>query len=225
MRNILKNYPQPEGFRKLKKNFRNFQDRITASYRDKEFYDGSKNTGYGGYKYDGRWKNIADNCFDLYELQDNSSVLQINCDFGFLLHDIFERNNSINIVGTETSDYAIENSLKTIKDKIKKIEPVLLDFEENSFDLVIALGVVYTLNLSDAIKLLKKINSISKNNNSFITLATYNTEEEKELFEMWTLGGNLCLKKDEWHMLFNETGYKGDYLFIDSNYLKLKKDL
>ena len=204
MRNILKNYPQPEGYRKLKKNFRNFKDRIISSYRDKEFYNGSKNTGYGGYKYDGRWRLVAKNCIDLYGLKNSSSVLQINCDFGFLLHDIYQQNHSINVIGTETSDYAIENSLKTIKNKIKKKDPVSLNFQENSFDLVVALGVVYTLNLSDAIKLLKKITLISKNNNSFITLATYNTEEEKELFEMWTLGGNLCLKKEEWHMLFDE---------------------
>jgi len=53
-------------------------------------------------------------------------------------------------------------------------------------------------------------------------LASYKTNEEKYLFEKWTLGGNLCLKREEWKQIFREVGYKGDYLFIDSNYLNLK---
>ena len=42
MRNILYNYIQPKEPRFLKKNFRNFKDTIIASYRDKNFYNGSK---------------------------------------------------------------------------------------------------------------------------------------------------------------------------------------
>ena len=53
MKNILKDYPQPKTPRYLKKNFRSFKDTLIASYRDKEFYNGSRSTGYGGYKYDG----------------------------------------------------------------------------------------------------------------------------------------------------------------------------
>ncbi len=52
--------------------------------------------------------------------------------------------------------------------------------------------------------------------------SNYETKEEKDFFESWTLGGNLCLKREEWNILFDESGYKGDYLFIDSNYLNLK---
>ena len=77
-----------------------------------------------------------------------------------------------------------------------------------------------TLNLPDAILLLKNISHFSKN--SFVTLACYKTDEEKYLFEKWTLGGNLCLKREEWKQIFKEAGYRGDYLFIDSNYLNLK---
>ena len=93
---------------------------------------------------------------------------------------------------------------------------------KNYFDLVIGLGIVYTQTLPDALKLLKIISNISKNNNSFITLAAHETDEEKNLFNDWTLGGNLCLKRDEWQLMFEESDYKGEYLFIDSNYLSLE---
>ena len=223
MRNILKDYPQPNEPRYLDKNFRNFKDVVTASYRDHNFYNGSKSTGYGGYKYDGRWKQAAKNCKEMYNLKSHSKILQINCDFGFLLRDLKELDNTFEIYGTETSKYAINNSENLIKNDIKFIKPLDIDFPENYFDLVIAFGVVYTLTIPDAIQILKKIEYISKNSNSFITLASYSTSEEKDLFESWTLGGNLCLKRDEWMILFEETNFTGEYLFIDSNYLNLKK--
>ncbi len=220
MKNILKNYPQPSKPRYLKENFRTFKDTIIASYRDKDFYNGSKSTGYGGYKYDGRWKQIAINCKTEYRLKDYSKILQINCDFGFLLYDLKNLNKTYNIFGTESSRYAIKNAIPGLRNKIKYTKPIDINYKKNQFDLIICLGVVYTLTIPDSITLLKKISNFSKN--SFITLATYKTETEKKLFEKWTLGGNLCLKRNEWKLLFKEANYKGDYLFIDSNYLNLK---
>ena len=223
MRNILFNYPQPKEPRYLENNFRNFKDTLVASYRDREFYHGTKSTGYGGYKYDGRWKGVAKNCCEMYNLNNFSKILQINCDFGFLLNDLKELNNTFIVKGTESSNYAIKNSMASMNGAIKYRRPIDIDFPENYFDLVIAFGVVYTLTIPDAILLLKNISRISKNNKSFITLATYDIITEKELFESWTLGGNLCLKREDWKMIMQESDYKGDFLFIDSNYLNLKK--
>lgn len=220
MRNILKGYPQPKNPRYLKKNFRNFKDTLVASYRDKRFYNGSRSTGYGGYKYDGRWKKAAENCQTLYKLKNNSKILHINCDFGFLLNDLLDLNSSYKVFGTETSKYAISNTLPKVKKNISFTRPTDIEYKRKYFDLIIALGVVYTLTIPDAILLLKKISIFSKN--SFVSLATYKTDNEKNLFNSWTLGGNLCLKRKEWKLIFKEANYKGDFLFIDSNYLNLK---
>ena len=222
MKNILKDYPQPTKPRYLSKNFRNFKDRIIASYRDHEFFHGSRSTGYGGYKYDSRWKKVAQNCCELFNLKPKSKILHINCEFGFLISDLKEIDKNFEVYGTETSEYAISNSLQNIKSSIKYCNPTEINYPQDYFDLVIALGVVYTQTLTDAIKLLKIISNISKKNNSFITLATYSSEVEKNLFNDWTLGGNLCLKREEWKLLFEESNYLGEYLFVDSNYLSLK---
>ena len=53
-----------------------------------------------------------------------------------------------------------------------------LDFENGFFDLVIAIGPVYTLNLGDGIGLLKEIQRVTKKN-SFITLGSY---EKRKIF-------------------------------------------
>ena len=50
----------------------------------KEYYDGNRLNGYGGFKYDGRWKKVADNICSEYKLNDKSSFLQISCEKGFL---------------------------------------------------------------------------------------------------------------------------------------------
>ena len=86
--NLLGEYPQPKNPRYVSENLRKIKHRIVASYRDKEFYDGDRNFGYGGFKYDGRWKKVAVKICEEYKLNNNSSFLQLGCEKGFLLHDI-----------------------------------------------------------------------------------------------------------------------------------------
>jgi len=222
MNNILKGYPQPKNPRYLTKNFRNLNDRITAYKKDIRFYNGSRSTGYGGFKDDGRWKKIAENCIDLYKLKKRSKVLHLNCDYGFLINEIKMINHEIDVYGSEYSKYAYKKIPKKLKKNVYLDDPRNIEFPNNFFDLVIGLSVIYTFNIPDCINLLKKISKISKNNNSFITLAAYRTKAEYELFNNWTLLGNLCLKRKEWFAIMKEANYKGDYLFIDSNYLSLK---
>ena len=176
MINILDNYPQPQDPRYIEKNFRKFSDKLIANLKDERFYNGSRSTGYGGYKYDGRWQKVARNCVDNYKLKDHSSILHINCDYGFLMSDIKKINLKINVFGSEYSKYAYDNALSDVKDNIDLIDPREIHYDENKFDLIIALSVVYTFTIQDAINFLKKITRLSKNNNIFITLATYSNQ-------------------------------------------------
>ena len=59
----LEGYPVPEQKRYVGKNVRSIKNKITASYRDKEYYDGDRVDGYGGFRYDGRWVPIAKNMY------------------------------------------------------------------------------------------------------------------------------------------------------------------
>lgn len=218
--NLLEGYPSPKAPRIVGENLRPISSRIVASKRDKEFFDGDRNFGYGGFKYDGRWLPIASRINQKFLTNSNSHFLQINCEKGFLLSDILKINPKCSVFGTETSKYAIDNSLDIVKPNIKYCEPTNLPFEDNLFDFVIALGTIYTLTLSDSIKALSEINRVSKGN-SFITLATYETEEEYFLFKDWTLLGTLMLKREEWIEVLNSVNYNGYYYFTDSNSLSL----
>ena len=61
---LLSDYPVLKK-RYVSKNSRTIKNRIIASLRGKSFYDGKREDGYGGFKYDGRWKIIAKKIFDI----------------------------------------------------------------------------------------------------------------------------------------------------------------
>ena len=90
----------------VRKADRTIWNRMMASYRDREFYDGDRQNGYGGMVDDGRWGPIADNLIRVYSLTPDSMVLQIGCHKGFLLNELLRR--GINVRGTEISRYAIQ---------------------------------------------------------------------------------------------------------------------
>ena len=218
--NLLKNYSSLKQ-RYVSKNLRTIKNRIIASYKGKEFYDGDRNNGYGGYKYDGRWKKVASDIFRIYKLSDKAKILQIGTDKGFLLNDIKLIKPSSTVRGVENSKYAISKTLPNVKKFIFKSNFLELPFKKNYFDFIIAIGPIYTLNLSDAIKCLNEIRRVGKGK-SFITLGSYTTIAEFNLFRYWTLLGCTILSKLEWVELLKHCKYTGDYMFNTSKSLNLK---
>lgn len=220
-KDILSGYPDPPKKRFVNNKLRSIKNRIIASYKNKEFYDGKRENGYGGFNYDGRWKKVAQNIFKFYNLKNNSKILQIGCDKGFLLRDIKQLYPKSIVYGIENSNYAIKNSEKIIRKNVLKGNFFEIPFKKNYFDFVLAIGPVYSLNLTDAIKCLKEIVRVSKGK-SYITLGSYENEHEYKLFKNWTLLGTTILKKNEWKYVLKHTKYKGDYKFNTSKTLNLK---
>ena len=44
-----------------------------------DFFDGERKYGYGGYKYDGRWRPVAEKLIEHYGLKKGQKVLDIGC--------------------------------------------------------------------------------------------------------------------------------------------------
>ncbi|MDB9934052.1 class I SAM-dependent methyltransferase [Candidatus Thioglobus sp.] len=216
----LSGYPEPKEPRYVHPQLRTIHNRIIASYRDREFYDGDRNNGYGGFKNDGRWAPIAQNMLQGYSLNNQSSILHIGCDKGFLLHEFLQICPDITIRGTEISDYAINYALPSVKPFIQKAPFTELPFVNGEFDFIIAIGAVYSLNLPDSIKCLKEIQRVGKGK-SFITLGAYDTEEDLRCFRYWTLLGCTVLSKTDWVEVLNHVGYTGDYKFNTAQSLNL----
>ena len=217
---LLNIYPNLKN-RYVSKNSRTIKNRITASYKSKEFYDGHRSNGFGGYKYDGRWEKVAERIFSVYKLNKLAKILQIGCDKGFLIYDIKKIHPKAEIIGVENSKYAISKAPRKIKKNIIYSNFTELPFKNKYFDFVLAIGPVYSLNLTDAIKCLKEIKRVGKGK-SFITLGSYENEREFKLFRYWTLLGSTILSKQDWKTVLKHVGYKGDYKFNTSKSLNLK---
>ena len=218
----LQGYPAPSSPRYVGSGIRTIQNRIVASYRDEAFYDGDRNDGYGGFTYDGRWVPIVKSMCGFYDLGPKSSVLQVNCEKGFLLHDFVTQIPGIVVSGTEVSEYAIQTSMESVRARISKAPPTSLPYADHVFDLVIGIGTVYALNLQDAITSLREIERVGRGR-SFVTLAAYEEESDKRLFEWWTLLGTTLLRKDEWLEVLRHADYSGDYKFTTAESLSLRE--
>ena len=218
--NLLKSYPTNKIKRYVGRGIRTIDHRILASLREKDFFDGDRNCGYGGFYYDGRWESVAKEIIKKYKLKRNSKFLQISAEKGFLMYDILKLNPNIRVYGLERSNYAISKSLIKVRNKIKKVKEYSNLKINKKFDFVLALGVIYTMTLGDAIKCLKFIQKVARGN-SFITLATYNNDIDYWLFKDWTVLGTTLLKRKDWKKVLKYAGYTGDFFFTDAKKLNL----
>ena len=99
------------------------QSMIIARKFEKDFWDGKRKYGYGGYKYiPGLLEPLAKKIIKYYKLTNSSKILEIGCGKGYLLYEIYKILPKIKIVGFDISKYAIKNSKKEIKKNYQFVE-------------------------------------------------------------------------------------------------------
>ena len=202
---------------------RKITNRIIAWELGKEYYDGARENGYGGFTYDGRWKTLIPKIIDRYGLTPASAVLDLGCKKGFFINDLKECVPGITALGVENHPYPVENGLPSVRTDVTIAPYTELPFADGSFDFVMGFSSIYMLNLGDVVKCLKEIQRIGTGK-SYITVAGYRTLEERDLFLRWTLIGSTVLHEDEWLELFDTVGYTGDYFFTGARSLNLQRE-
>jgi ubiquinone/menaquinone biosynthesis C-methylase UbiE len=208
--NLLKNLPKIyrdlESRKKNKKKHRNLALKFS-----KDYFDGNRNCGYGGYYYDGRWINVAKYIIKKYKLKKNAKVLDIGCAKGFLMHDLLKvSKNKIKVYGLDISSYAKSKAMPIVKKKIKIGNCKKLPFKDNFFDFVISINTIHNLNKEDCINALKEINRVSKGK-SFIQVDSYTNKREYKKFLEWMLTAKTFLTPKKWKEIFKKANYNGDY--------------
>jgi len=185
-----------------------------AKHYDKDYWDGDRRYGYGGYNYiPGRWKQVAKELISIYNLKSGSKVLDIGCGKGYLMYEIKLLIPDIDISGIDSSDYGLKNAKDEIKPYIfnHKAEDKL-PYLDKEFDLVISLGTFHNLRLNQLKLALKEMERVSKK--SYLMLESYRNEKELFNLQCWALTAESFFDKDEWIWLYNNFGYTGDYEFI-----------
>src|SRR3990167_5420921 len=71
----------------------------------RDYWDGDRRYGYGGYKYDGRWQIVARMLIARYKLNNKSKVLDVGCGKGYLLYEIKKLLHGAPIAGFDISRY------------------------------------------------------------------------------------------------------------------------
>ena len=180
----------------------------------KDYWDGNRKFGYGGYKYiEGRWVSVARKLIKDYNLKNSSRILDIGCGKGYLLYEIKKILPGIKIVGFDVSSYAIKNSKKEIKKFLfTKDLRTKINFKKKYFDLTISLGVFHNLELFEIEKSLKELNRDSKK--SYIMVESYRNDQELFNLQCWALTCKSFFSPAEWKYIFNKNSYKGDFEFI-----------
>lgn len=178
-----------------------------------EYWDGNRKTGYGGYINDGRWQKISRTLVDTYDLSTTAKILDIGCGKGFLLSELKKLNSQFTVQGVDISQYALLHAEPQVADFLSLCEADQIDYEEDSFDLVVSLNCLHNLQLPQLFSALKKIQFIAKKH-AYICVESYRNEAEKWNLMRWQLTCESFFTPIEWEWIFEKSGYSGDYEFI-----------
>ena len=211
---LLINYPKAKRDLDKRAELKTPQHREIARKFGKDFFDGDRSVGYGGFKYMEKfWRPVVPTFANFYNIKDGFKILDVGCAKGFMLYDFQNYNDKLELHGIDISDYAIENSVSDLKNFLKVGDAKNLPYEDNYFDLVISINTVHNLDLEDCKKSLKEIQRVTKKY-SFITVDAYRNHEEKEKMDKWNLTAKTILSVEDWIKTFSETGYTGDYFWF-----------
>ena len=212
--NLLKNYPITKRDTRSRANEKTENDRSIARKFGKEFFDGDRRHGYGGFKYMSRfWEPVVPTFKKHWNLNSSSTLLDVGCAKGFMMYDFKRLIPGISLTGIDISEYAIENTLKEVRDNVMVADAKLLPFENNSFDAVISINTIHNLEIDECAQALKEIERVSRGK-SFITVDAFrDSDEEKRMFD-WNLTAKTILSVEDWLKLFKDVGYTGDYYWF-----------
>lgn len=207
--NLLDRYPRVK---------RNITEREAAKPREREvarrfgreYFDGDRTQGYGGYRYDGRWVAIAERMRDFYGLKSGDAVLDVGCAKGFLLHDLRLVILGIRVFGVDLSMYAAQNAMDDVRRCIVIGTAEALPFPDQSVDLVVSINTAHNLPVARCLQAIREMERVSRRG-KYLQVDSYRNEEEREKFERWQLTAVTHFDPDGWRRVFREAGYTGEY--------------
>lgn len=212
--NLLQNYPKTKRDLKKRAANRTEEDRLIARKFDKDFFDGDRKHGYGGFNYNPiYWREVVKDICKHYNLRGNESILDVGCGKGFMLYDFIQFSESFSIKGIDISTYAVNNSKLEVKKFLSTGNAKKLNFDDNSFDFVISINTIHNLEGEELMNSIKEIERVGKSN-KFIIVDAYSNDQEKKDLNDWNLTAKTILHIDEWVNLFNKCGYTGDYYWF-----------
>jgi ubiquinone/menaquinone biosynthesis C-methylase UbiE len=204
----------PRSKRDIRKRANHKSPELIAEARkfDELYFDGPREYGYGGYRYDGRWLPVARDITLHFGLKPGMRVLDVGCAKGFLVHDLMEAVPGLEVYGIDISAYAARHCHPDVVGRIHVGSGDELPFPDSSFDCVISINTIHNFSRSGAVRALRELARVAREpSRAYIVVDAYRTPEQKELFEMWVLTALYHDYPEGWYKVFSEAGYEGDW--------------
>jgi SAM-dependent methyltransferase len=187
---------------------------IVAKEYERDYWDGDRRYGYGGYNYlPGRWKPAAEALIERYHLTNESSILDVGCGKAFLLYELQLLLPQATIVGFDISHHGLASRHPDFRGELfiaRAQDP--FPFPDKAFDLVISLATLHNLRLPELEASLSEIERVGRH--AYVMLESYRDERELFNLECWALTAESLLDEGEWIWLYDRFGYTGDFEFI-----------
>src|SRR5712692_6188322 len=126
---------------------RNYVERVTqhdkaaiaevSTQFGREYWDGERQ-----YRYDGRWRPVAEAMAQHYNLQPGASILDVGVGKGFLLYEFTQVVPDARVAGIDISEYAIEHAKDEVKPFLRVGTASSLPYADRSFDLVYSINTL-----------------------------------------------------------------------------------
>lgn len=209
--NLLARYPKAK--RNVKARLGNKEESRRIALRfGKEYFDGTREQGYGGYRYDGRWLPIAEDIVQHFDLKAGDRILDVGCGKGFLVKDLMKVCPGLEAFGIDISEYAVMNCEPEVVGRLHIGNAMRLPFPDNSFQAVISINTIHNLERAGCIQALREMQRLAPGN-GYVQVDAYRNPEERQIFEDWMLTAKTYGMPDDWREILSEAGYTGDYFW------------
>lgn len=175
-----------------------------------QYWDGDRQYGYGGYRYDGRWRAVACDLIAHFGLKPGMRMLDVGCGKGFLVKDLMLECPGLEAFGLDISRYALMHCEKEVVGRLHLGSAEKLPFPDSSFDCVLSINTIHNLPRPLAIEALREVQRLS-GGRAYVQVDSYLNAEQKALFEQWVLTAEFHDYPDGWLKVFREGGYTGDH--------------
>jgi len=207
--NLLVRYPRAK--RNVKARLGNkAENRAIAMKFGKEYFDGTREQGYGGYCYDGRWLPIAEDIVRHFKLKPGDRVLDVGCGKGFLVKDLMKVCPGLEVFGLDVSEYAVMNCESDVIGRVHVGNATHLAFPDNSFQAVLSINTVHNLDRAGCVRALQEMERLAPGK-GYVQVDAYRNPAEEQMFLDWVLTARTYGTPQFWADLLREAGYTGDY--------------
>lgn len=179
----------------------------------RDYWDGERHYGYGGYRYDGRWLPIAEKLAAHYGLKPGDRILDIGCGKGFLLYEFTRAVPGVEVAGIDISAYGIENAKEEVRPFLQVGDCRDLPWPDGHFDFVLSLGTFHNLPVEGVFRALAEMQRVSRGRGYFM-VESFRTEREKANLLYWQLTCLSFHSPESWAWIAAQAGYRGDHGFI-----------